>query len=140
MEIKVRIPLKSDIVYQGFTVIVAPQDVTWSKDQLGDYAGKSGVYVHHSNGKILYIGKTTSGPYGVFGERLRRQFQKKASNNSNLYKLLLKQQKPVKTVMFDLDDIDMMVDSGSVQLDKERKALIMEQVLIGVFNPPGNVQ
>jgi hypothetical protein len=40
--------------------------------------------------------------------------------------------------MLDLDDIDMMVDSGSIQLTKERKALIMEQILIGVFSPEGN--
>jgi hypothetical protein len=32
----------------------------------------------------------------------------------------------------------MMVDSGSIQLSKERKALIMEQILIGVFQPEGN--
>lgn len=41
--------------------------------------------------------------------------------------------------MFDLEDIDMMVDSGPLAMSKERKALIMEQVLIGVFDPVGNL-
>jgi hypothetical protein len=86
----------------------------------------------------LYVGKTTTGAYGNFGDRLRRQFQEKASGNSPLYQLLLAQQNPIKTVMFDLDDIDMMVDSGSVLLPQVRKALIMEQILIGVFEPIGN--
>ena len=138
MEIKVKIPIKADIVYQGFTVTVAPTGTTWTKDQLGDYADKSGVYVHHCDGKILYVGKTTSGQWGTFSERLRREFQEKASGNSSLYQLLLGQAKPIRAVMFDLDDIDMMVDSGSTQLSKTRKALIMEQVLIGVFEPEGN--
>lgn len=32
----------------------------------------------------------------------------------------------------------MMVDPGPMQLDPARKALIMEQVLIGLFEPEGN--
>lgn len=138
MEIKVRIPIKADIVFQGFPVKTSPAGTTWTKDQLGDYADKSGVYIHHSDGKILYVGKTTSGQWGTFSERLRREYQEKASGNSSLYQLLLKQKKSIKTVMFDLNDIDMMVDSGSTQLSQTRKALIMEQVLIGVFEPEGN--
>jgi len=34
--------------------------------KLGDYAGKSGVYILHSNGRIIYIGKTTEGEYGKY--------------------------------------------------------------------------
>jgi hypothetical protein len=138
MEIKVRIPIKADIVFQGFPVTTSPAGTSWTKDQLGDYADKSGVYIHHSDGKILYVGKTTSGQWGTFSERLRREFQEKASGNSSLYQILLQQVKPIRTVMFDLDDIDMMVDSGSTQLPKTRKALIMEQILIGIFEPEGN--
>jgi len=138
MEIKVKIPIKADIVFQGFTVITSSAGTTWKKDQLGDYSDRSGVYIHHCDGKILYIGKTTSGQWGTFAERLRREFQEKASSNSALYQLLLAQQKTIKTFMLDLDDIDMMVNSGSIQLTKERKALIMEQILIGVFLPEGN--
>jgi excinuclease UvrABC nuclease subunit len=138
VEIKVKIPIKADIVFQGFPVSTSPAGTTWTKDQLGDYADRSGVYVHHCDGKILYVGKTTSGQWGTFAERLRREFQEKASSNSSLYQLLLGQQKTIKTFMLDLDDIDMMVDSGSILLTKERKALIMEQILIGVFSTEGN--
>jgi len=138
MEIKVKIPIKADIIFQGFPVVTSPAGTTWKKNQLGDYASRSGVYIHHSNGKILYIGKTTSGKWGNFAERFRREFQEKASSNSSLYQLLNAQRKTIKTFMLDLDDLDMMVDSGSIQITKERKALIMEQILIGVFSPEGN--
>lgn len=138
MEIKVKIPIKADIVYQGFPITTAPPGTTWKKNQLGDYADKSGVYIHHCDGKILYVGKSTSGQWGTFSERFRREFQESASSNSSLYQLLHSQKNTVKTFMLDLDDIDMMVDSGSIQLTKERKALIMEQILIGIFQPEGN--
>lgn len=138
MEIKVKIPIKGEIVYQGFPVRTSSSGTTWTKDQLGDYANKSGVYIHHCHGKILYVGKTTTGQWGTFSERLRREFQEKASGNSPLHQLLCNQAHTIRTFMLDLDDIDMMVDSGSIQLTKERKALIMEQILIGVFQPEGN--
>lgn len=140
MEIKVKIPIKADIVFQGFPIITSPaiSGATWTKEQLGDYSGRSGVYIHHCDGKILYVGKATTGKFGNFAERLRREFQEKASSNSNLYQLLNSQTKTIKTFLLDLDDLDMMVDSGSIQLSKERKALIMEQILIGVFQPEGN--
>jgi excinuclease UvrABC nuclease subunit len=138
MEVKVRIPLKADIVFQGIELKTAKAGDTWTKSQLGEYANRSGVYIHHCNGNILYVGKCTSGQWGNFAERFRREFQKTASSNSSLHQLLVKQEHAIRTVMFDLDDIDMMVDSGSIQLSKERKALIMEQILIGVFEPIGN--
>jgi excinuclease UvrABC nuclease subunit len=138
MEIKVRVPLKANIIYHGFTITVAPAGQAWSASQLGHYANKSGVYIHHSAGQILYIGKTTSGEWGNFGDRFRRQFQERASGNSPLYQILLAQSLPIQTVMYDLEDLDMMVDSGSITLTRERKALLMEQVLIGVFEPIGN--
>ncbi|RNI26913.1 hypothetical protein [Rufibacter latericius] len=139
MEVKVRVPLKADIIYQGFTVTVAPNGQTWSINQLGAYANKSGVYIHHCNGEILYVGKATVGKWGNFGERLRREFQETSSSNSNLYRLLASQLQPIKTVMFDLFDLDMMVGSDSIHLSQERKALMMEQILIGVFEPKGNI-
>jgi hypothetical protein len=140
MEIKVKIPIKADIVFQGIPIITSPADsgTTWTKEQLGDYANRSGVYIHHCDGKILYVGKTTIGQYGNFAERLRREFQEKASSNSSLFQLLHSQTKTIKTFLLDIEDLDMMVDSGSIQLSKERKALIMEQILIGVFQPEGN--
>jgi len=138
MEVRVKVPLKADIVYQGIELKIAAKSQSWTKTDLGDYASKSGVYVHHSNGIILYVGKTTIGEYGNFGERLRREFQETSSSNSQLFQLLAKQKHPVKTIMFDLDDIDMMVNPGPIQLARERKALIMEQILIGIFQPIGN--
>ncbi|MCW7467680.1 hypothetical protein [Leptospira levettii] len=140
MEIKVKIPLKAEIVFQGITISTSPADsgVVWKKEQLGDYSDKSGVYIHHSNNKILYIGKTTSGQYENFGERLRREFQERASGDSELYRLLKSQKGIIKTYFYDLDDLDMMIDSGSIELSKERKALIIEQILIGIFLPEGN--
>jgi len=61
MEIKVKLPLKADIVYQGFPIRTSSSGgTTWTKDQLGDYANKSGVYIHHCDGKILYVGSDNS--------------------------------------------------------------------------------
>ena len=138
MQITINIPTKADIINGGFVVSVAAEGESWSKSQLGHYADKSGVYIHHSNGKILYIGKTTTGSWGNFGERLRREFQKTASSNSALYQLLASQQHPIKVYLLDLEDIDMMVNPGPMQLSQLRKALIMEQTLIGLYEPEGN--
>jgi len=140
MRITIEIPTKASIVNGGFEIGVANESETWRKNQLGDYADSSGVYIHHSHGKILYVGKTTEGDYGTFGERLRREFQKSSSGNSPLYKYLKSQDKPIHTYCIDLNDIDMMVDQGPMQLSAKRKALIMEQVLIGIFEPEGNKQ
>ena len=137
MQISITVPIKADIINSGFLVQVAGKGNSWSKSQLGDYADKKGVYIHHSGGKILYIGKATSGDYGTFGERLRREFQETASSNSSLHKLL-KQHYEVRTYLLDLNDIDMMVNPGPMALTPERKALIMEQVLIGLYEPIGN--
>ena len=138
MQLTINIPIKADIVNGGFVVSVANEGDSWSKSQLGHYADKSGVYIHHSNGKILYIGKATTGSWGNFGERLRREFQKTASSNSALYRLLSEQKHPIKVFLLDLEDIDMMVNPGPMQLSPVRKALIMEQTLIGLYEPEGN--
>jgi len=138
VQLTINIPLKADIVNGGFEVSTASEGETWSKSQLGHYADKSGVYIQHSNGKILYIGKATTGNWGNFGERLRREFQKTPSSNSNLYQLLESQQHPIKVYLLDLEDIDMMVNPGPMQLSPVRKALIMEQTLIGLYEPEGN--
>jgi len=137
MQISITVPLKADIVNSGFQVHISEKGKSWSKGQLGDYADKKGVYIHHSGGKILYVGKATSGDYGTFGERLRREFQETASSNSPLHQLL-KQYHDIKTYLLDLNDIDMMVNPGPMALSPERKALIMEQVLIGLYEPIGN--
>ena len=139
MNITISIPTKAQIISGGFEVHVAATGASWSKSQLGDYADKKGVYIHHSRGKLLYIGKSTSGQFGTFGERLRREFQTLAAANSTLHQLLAGQKQKIQTYLIDLEDLDMMIDSGSIALTAERKALIMEQVLIGIYQPPGNI-
>lgn len=138
MEVKLQIPTKAQIISGGFAVSVAQAGASWSKGQLGAYADERGVYVHHSSGRILYVGKTTVGDYGTFGERLRREFQTAASGNSALHQLLCSQTGDIRTYCLDLQDLDMMVDQGPMTLTRERKALIMEQVLIGIYEPQGN--
>ncbi len=139
MKIELNIPTKSQIVNGGFIMGLAPKGQSWSKSQLGDYADKSGVYVHHCNGRILYVGKATSGKWGTFGERLRREFQETASSNSALHKLLVSQTSPIRSFLLDLEELDMIVDAGPMELSPKRKALIMEQVLIGIYQPEGNL-
>lgn len=138
MQLKIAIPTRAHIVNGGFEIGIAGPGEAWSKAQLGDYSKKSGVYILHSSGKIIYIGKTTEGDYGNFGERLRRHCQEKASGNSPLYQALLAEDEPVKAYLLDLMDIDMMIDQGPITLSQARKALIMEQALIGIYEPPNN--
>lgn len=138
MQIKLQIPTKAQILSGGFVVGIAKPGTSWSKLQLGGYADSRGVYIHHCNGYILYVGKTTGGDYGTFGERFRREFQQSASGNSALHQLLCCQTTEIRTYCLDLQDLDMMVDQGPMTLSQERKALIMEQVLIGIYEPPGN--
>jgi hypothetical protein len=138
MQVKLQIPTRAHILSGGFVVHVAKAGQAWSKAQLGAYADLSGVYIHHCNGEILYVGKTTGGDFGTFGERLRREFQELASGNSALHQLLCSQAGEIRTYCLDLQDLDMMVDQGPMKLDEKRKALIMEQVLIGIYKPRGN--
>lgn len=140
MKITINIPLNAAIINGGFEIKIAKEGESWKKEQLGDYADRSGVYIHHSQGKILYIGTTTKGDWGTFGERLRREFQFSSSQKSKLYQLLALQKSPTKTFFLDLNDIEIMVDSGPMKLEAARKAMIMEQTLIGVFQPEGNNQ
>ena len=138
MQITINIPPKSDIINGGVVLSVARNDESWSKLQLGQYADKSGVYIHHSNGEILYIGKTTTGSYGIFGERLRREFKNKASKNPDLYQLLARQTNEVRTYFLEIEEIDRLVSAEQAQIPVVNKALILEQALIGVYNPEGN--
>ncbi len=138
MQVKLQIPTKAQILSGGFVVSVAKRGEPWSKAQLGDYANRRGVYVHHCKGLILYVGKATEGDFGTSGERLRREFQEPAAGNSRLHQLLYSQAGEIRTYCLDLQDLDMMVDQGSMTLTQERKALIMEQVLIGIYDPEGN--
>lgn len=138
MQISITVPTKAQIINGGFVVSIAAHGNEWSKGQLGDYADSSGVYILHSNGRILYVGKTTQGEYGNFGERLRRHCQEKASANSPLFRCLLSQATPIRAYLLDLSDLDMMIDQGPMTLSPVRKALIMEQALIGIYEPSEN--
>ena len=138
MQLTVSIPTRAQIVNGGFVISISTGGATWSKSQLGDYADKSGVHVIHANGCIIYVGKTTEGDYGTFGERLRRHCQKKASSNSQLYQALCAETPLVRAYLLDLQDLDMMIDQGPMSLSQTRIALIMEQVLIGIYEPPNN--
>lgn len=142
MQISIAIPLKAEIVHCTqfpLSVVVAGSSDRWVKTQLGDYADKRGVYIIYTDGKILYVGKTTEGNFN-FGERLYRHFHHSASANSNLYRMLAQQEKTIYAYFLDLTDIDQMVNPGPMFLKPERKALIMEQALIGVYSPIGNTQ
>lgn len=140
MNINITIPIKAQLLSSGFEIHTASDGASWSKEQLGEYGSKSGVYILHSNGKILYVGKTTIGEYGNFGERLRRHFHDKASQNSRVHKLLVSQSKPIRAYLLDLEDLGMLIDHGSASLSNERKALVMEQLLIGIYDPEGNAE
>jgi hypothetical protein len=133
------IPTRAQIVNGGFELTIAKAGTSWNKSQLGHDADKKGVYILHANGEILYVGKTTKGQFGTFAERLRRQCQEKAAGNSPLFNALCACAPfLVRAYLFDLDDLDMMIDSGPMKLAPDRKALIMEQLLIGVYLPPHN--
>ena len=70
---------------------------------------------------------------------LRRHCQHSASQNSRVHQLLVAQESPVRAYLLDLEDISMMIDAASMSLSPERKALVMEQVLIGIYQPPWNI-
>ena len=139
MKIEAEIPTKSQIINGGFVCKPTAKGVKGQKPDFGDYSDKKGVYVFHSNGKLLYVGKTTDGDYGTFKERLYRHLSEGPAVNSKVHQLLIQQKKDVKAYLLDLLDIDMMINSGAIKLDPINKALIMEQMLIGVFSPIGNV-
>lgn len=139
MRIEAEIPTKAQIISAGFICKATAKGEKATKPDLGDYAGKKGVYIFHSDGKLLYVGKTTEGDFGNFSDRLYRHLSETASNNSRVHKLLRNQTKDIRVYLLDLSDIDMMINPGAIKLNDISKALIMEQILIGVFSPIGNV-
>jgi hypothetical protein len=138
MKIEAEIPTRASIINGGFACKATAKGEKAGKPDLGDYANKKGVYVFHADGKLLYIGKTTDGDFGNFGDRLYRHLSESASVNSRVHKLLRTQTAPIKVYLLDLRDIDMMINPGAIKLDDISKALIMEQILIGVLRPIGN--
>lgn len=140
MEISISIPEREAILAEGCSMYVSPKGGRWTKDCLGRYANLRGVYIHHNSTEILYIGQTVKGKWGTFSERLRREFQETSSQASGLYRMLeeTEQTHQIKTVCFDLTEIDRLISGSLYQLSKENKALVFEQLLIGIFQPRGN--
>lgn len=116
VNVSLSVPIKAQVVNGGFPVAIAGLNASWSKSQLGHYADRSGVYILHSAGAILYVGKTTTGDFGTFGERLRRHFQKSSSQNSQVHQLLGGQTAEIRAYLLDLEDISMMIDAASMSL------------------------
>jgi excinuclease UvrABC nuclease subunit len=139
MEVVIKIPNLSDVLSKGVLVKLAPKGETWVKSQLGTYADKSGVYIHHFNNEILYVGKTTDGNWGTFAERLRREFQETSSQNSGLHQSLTSIKKDINVSMFSLNEIETMFVGANYRADNRRKALILEQLLIGSLKPKFNI-
>ncbi|RZJ34508.1 MAG: GIY-YIG nuclease family protein [Flavobacterium sp.] len=139
MEINIKAPSREDILSSGIVVVPAINGASWrSIERLGAFAHRSGVYIHHCNGEILYVGQTTrGGQWGTFGERNRRHFQLKASGNSKHHQRLCAQKHPIMVCMFDLDMVDQMVQT-SLPFEREHKALMLEQLFIGMYRPIGN--
>ena len=57
MNVTVTIPIKEQILSTGFEVHTASDGASWSKDQLGEYSDKSGVYILHSKWENTLRGK-----------------------------------------------------------------------------------
>jgi hypothetical protein len=138
---KVKTLLKEEIISKSIAVPIAPKDIRWSKKSLGEFANESGIYFHSFEDKIIYIGKATSGTYGTFGERMRRELHETSSSNNNLHRDLKAFSPDLKTSFLTLDNISDL-DEEFIKLyralPKERKALAAEQILIGHFNPEVN--
>ncbi len=139
MRLRIELPNEAQVTASGFIVPVAARGMTWSSSCLQDYARRSGVYVLHSAGEVLYVGKTTDGDFGNFGERLRRHFHGPSASDGRTHRLLAAQATPIRAYLLDLDAIDAIVIVEDGMLTRERKALVMEQVLIGLLTPRGNL-
>ena len=140
MDVTIHIPSIQEVIQKGIPLKVAVENESWYQDHLGDYAKRSGVYIHHANSKILYVGQTSKeGKWGTFHVRLRRECQPKAASNSNLYQLLLQHAKDAKTTMYHFAEVESMFSGKCKEnLNGERMTLILEQLLIAFYKPPGN--
>lgn len=140
MEIKITIPTREEIFIKGIPLAIVSENEKWSKNQLGEYAALSGVYIHFTGETILYVGQTSkSKAWGNFQVRLRRECQPKAASNSHLYQLLRRQSTIVKTSLYHFDEVEAMFE-GEIKsmLSRERLTLILEQFMIAAYKPEGN--
>jgi excinuclease UvrABC nuclease subunit len=135
---KINLPTKEELISGGIIIPLAPRGDSWSKKFLGDFRKKSGVYIHYCDQDIIYVGQTTSGKRGTFGDRMRREFHETSASNDYLHRFIKEHVNCVRTKFLDLEEIDRMVVTESIELTPQRKALILEQVLIGQYEPKGN--
>lgn len=139
MTVEIKIPTKAEILSKGIPLQIAVENESWLQDQLGDYAKLSGVYIHHKDGQILYVGQTSKGTqWGQFHVRLRRECQLKAAFNSPLFQLLANNSVGLMTTMYHFDEVREMFSNSLLDLTFERMTLILEQVMIAAYKPTGN--
>jgi len=135
---KINLPAREELITGGIIIPLAMKGEGWSKKSVGEFSKRSGVYVHYCDDEIIYIGQTTSGKRGTFGDRMRREFHETSASNDYLHRFIKEHVDCVKTRFLDLEEIDKIVDSGEIELTPQRKALILEQILIGQHRPKGN--
>ena len=135
---RIDLPSKEELISGGIVIPLAPKGDSWSKKSLGVFSKKSGVYIHYCDGEIIYVGQTTLGKRGTFGDRMRREFHETSASNDYLHRFIKEHVDCVKTRFLDLDEIDKIVITDTITLTPQRKALILEQILIGQYEPRGN--
>ena len=136
MKILIDVPSESEIRDRSQETFVAKDGDLWSKDSVGKFATLRGVYVHCAGDEILYVGKTTRGGYGTFGERLRRECQSKSAHDWRIYELLL-DQKSVRTAFITLDEIESRICPRGLFVDD--LLLLFQRALIAAYQPNGNI-
>jgi excinuclease UvrABC nuclease subunit len=135
---KINLPTKEELLSKGIVIPLAPKGEGWSKKSLGVFSRRSGVYVHYCNDEIIYVGQTTAGKRGNFGDRMRREFHETSASNDYLHRFIKEHVDCVRTRFLDLEEVDKIVDGDGIELTPQRKALILEQILIGQYEPRGN--
>ncbi len=142
-KIEVLIPDQADILSRGIDVSLADRGVPWGQNQLGQNAGRRGVYIIHQSGAVLYVGKT-GGKKMTFGIRLRREFQRSAAQDRHIYPKLAKlpRSQPIKVSLLPQDDtwVRSLVKTDGVilsdyELSDYERTSILEQALIASYKP-----
>jgi len=103
---RIDLPSKEQLISGGIVIPLAPKGDSWSKKSLQGFSKKSGVYIHYCDDEIIYVGQTTSGKRGTFGDRMRREFHETSASNDYLHRFIKEHVDCVKTRFLDLDEID----------------------------------
>lgn len=138
-KIIVNLPNKNEIINRGIKISHSPKGYSWKKEQLGELADEKGVYIFHSANKFIYVGKTTTGKWGTFAERIRRHLQETSSQNSKTYQILSNLKSSIYVSLYTLDEIIKFIDFGDIKFSvknnaSERTVLLFEQGLIAYLN------